>query len=333
MTSTDTRKGTQHTPPQQRRADRSRLVRDYGIVISIAVLVILLSVSTDTFLTAGNLLNLLDQMVVVGILACGATLCIISGIFDLSMSAVLAVSAVVGVFATQRLGIGAGFVVAIAVGAALGSLNGVIVTRIGVHSFIATLASGIVYRGIAVLLTGGAIVYPLTHQLVGFRILNYPVQPMGLTVASWLFLVVIALTGLLLSRTTFGRSFYAVGGNAEAARLSGINVNRVRVLALTISGICAALAGLVLASRAGSAQASLGTGLELTAIAATVVGGTSIMGGEGAIWRAVAGVLILQLFSNGFNLLGWDTTYQEVVTGSLILIAVSVDQVLRRKRK
>ena len=102
---------------------------------------------------------------------------------------------------------------------------------------------------------------------------------------------------------------------------------------MAISGVCAALAGLVLASRAGSAQASLGTGLELTAIAATVVGGTSIMGGEGAIWRAGAGVLILQLFSNGFNLLGWDTTYQQVLTGALILIAVSVDQILRRTRK
>lgn len=330
MTSTATQTST---PPQQRRANRSQLVRDYGIIISIGVLVVLLSVSTDTFLTAGNLRNLVDQMAVVGILACGATLCIISGIFDLSMSAVLAVSAVVGVFATQSLGVGVGFAVAIAVGAALGALNGVVVTGIGVHSFIATLASGIVFRGIAVLLTGGAIVYPLARQLVDFRILDYPVQPIGLTLASWLFLVVVAVTWLLLSRTTFGRGLYAVGGNAEAARLSGINVNRVRILAMTISGVCAALAGLVLASRGASAQASLGTGLELTAIAATVVGGTSIMGGEGAIWRAGAGVLILQLFGNGFNLLGWDTTYQQVLTGSLILIAVSVDQVLRRKRR
>lgn len=319
--------------PQGRRADRSRLVRDYGIVFSIAVLALLLSVSTDTFLTAGNLRNLIDQMAVVGIVACGATLCIISGVFDLSSSAMLAVSAITGVFATQAFGVGVGFVAAVAVGGLLGLVNGLIVTGIGVHSFIATLASSIVFRGLAVLLTSGSIVYPLTHQMDSFRVLNYRVNPGGLTLASWLFIAVLAVTWFLLSRTTFGRELFAVGGNAEAARLSGISVTRVRVLALVISGVTASLAGLILASRGGSAQASLGSGLELTAIAATVVGGTSIMGGEGAIWRAGAGVLILQLFSNGFNLLGWDTTYQQVLTGALILIAVSIDQLLRRRRR
>ena len=319
--------------PQGRRADRSRLLRDYGIVFSIAVLIVLLSVSTDTFLTPGNLRNLVDQMAVVGIVACGATLCIISGVFDLSSSAMLAVSAITGVFLTQSYGVGVGFVAAIVVGAVLGLANGLVVTGIGVHSFIATLASSIVFRGVAVLLTGGSIVYPLTSQMDAFRVLNYQVNPGGLTVASWTFIGVLGVTWFLLSRTTFGRELYAVGGNAEAARLSGISVARVRILALVISGITASLAGLILASRGGSAQASLGSGLELTAIAATVVGGTSIMGGEGAIWRAGAGVLILQLFSNGFNLLGWDTTYQQVLTGALILIAVSIDQVLRRRRR
>jgi ribose transport system permease protein len=333
---TDTTPTTAARPtqsPQGRRADRSRLVRDYGIVFSIAILVVLLSVSTDTFLTAGNLRNLVDQMAVVGIVACGATLCIISGVFDLSSSAMLAVSAITGVFVTQSFGVGVGFLAAIVVGGVLGLVNGLVVTGIGVHSFIATLASSIVFRGVAVLLTGGSIVYPLTNQMDSFRVLNYQVNPGGLTLASWTFIGVLAVTWFLLSRTTFGRELFAVGGNAEAARLSGISVARVRILALVISGITASLAGLILASRGGSAQASLGSGLELTAIAATVVGGTSIMGGEGAIWRAGAGVLILQLFSNGFNLLGWDTTYQQVLTGALILIAVSVDQVLRRRRR
>lgn len=330
---TDTTTARTISSPQGRRADRSRLVRDYGIVFSIAILVVLLSVSTDTFLTAGNLRNLVDQMAVVGIVACGATLCIISGVFDLSSSAMLAVSAITGVFVTQSFGVGVGFLAAIVVGAVLGLVNGLVVTGIGVHSFIATLASSIVFRGVAVLLTGGSIVYPLTNQMDSFRVLNYQVNPGGLTLASWTFIGVLAVTWFLLSRTTFGRELFAVGGNAEAARLSGISVARVRILALVISGVTASLAGLILASRGGSAQASLGSGLELTAIAATVVGGTSIMGGEGAIWRAGAGVLILQLFSNGFNLLGWDTTYQQVLTGALILIAVSVDQVLRRRRR
>lgn len=320
------------TTSQGRRANRSRLLRDYGILVSIVILATLLTVGTDTFLTAGNMRNLVDQMAVIGILACGSTLCIIAGVFDLSSSAMLAVTAITAVYVTQGFGVPAGFATAVVVGALLGLLNGIVVTGIGVHSFIATLASSIVFRGVAVLLTGGAIVYPLAEQIGAFRVLNYRVNPGGLTLASWLFIAVLACTWLLLSHTTYGRMLYAVGGNAEAARLSGISVSRVRIIALMISGITASLAGLVLACRGASAQASLGTGLELTAIAATVVGGTSIMGGEGAIWRAGAGVLILQLFSNGFNLLGWDTTYQQVLTGALILIAVSVDQMLRRRR-
>lgn len=321
-----------------RQLNRSKLFRDYGIVVTILLLIVALSLGTRTFLTTGNLQNLLDQMAVVGILACGATLCIVAGIFDLSMSAVLAVCAIVAVQTTHIVGgvagVWAGFVAAVLVGALLGTWNGVIITKIGVNSFIATLAHSIVFRGLAVLLTAGAIIAPATPaQNWAFQFLTYPTAPFGVTVAVGLFVAVVAVTWFLLSHTTFGRAIYAVGGNAEAARLSGINVTRTRIAVLAISGMCAALAGLVLASRAGSAQASLGTGLELTAIAAAVVGGTSILGGDGAIWRAVAGVLVLQLFSNGFNLLGWDTTYQQILQGGLILLAVTIDQLMRRRRR
>lgn len=315
------------------RARHLALLRDYGIVAIIVALALVLSLSTSTFLTRGNLTNLLDQIVVVGILACGATLCIICGVFDLSASAILALSAVAGVLVTQTMGVGPGFFAAVIAGSLLGLFNGLLVTGIGVHSFIATLASSMVFRGGAILATGGAIVYPETSQMAQFRLLNAKVEPLGLTMSTWLFIGVVAATWFLLAFTSYGRSLYAVGGNAEAARLSGISVSRVKITALVISGVCASLAGLVLASRAGSAQASMGTGLELTAIAATVVGGTSIMGGEGAIWRAFAGVLILQLFGNGFNLLGWDTTYQQVLTGVLILVAVTVDTILKRGRR
>jgi ribose transport system permease protein len=140
------------------------------------------------------------------------------------------------------------------------------------------------------------------------------------------------LSGLLLSRTTYGRALYAVGGNAEAARLSGIRTRLVTTTVMTISGSLAAMAGLIAASRSSSAQASMYTGLELTAIAATVVGGTSILGGEGAMGRAMVGVFILALIGNGFDLLGIDPSYQQVVTGVLILLAVGADQVVRRRR-
>jgi ribose transport system permease protein len=136
-----------------------------------------------------------------------------------------------------------------------------------------------------------------------------------------------------VAATTFGRRLYAVGGNIEAARLSGIRVGSIHVSAYVISGVCSALAGLILASRAGSAQSTMATGVELTAIAAAVVGGTSILGGEGAIWRGIVGALLLTLIGNGFNLLGWDTIYQQVLQGCLILFAVTMDRWLRRRSR
>jgi ribose transport system permease protein len=223
-----------------------------------------------------------------------------------------------------------GFVVAVAAGAGIGFVTGNIVVRSGVNSFIATLATSIVYRGLAVIITGSSIVYPLARQSTDFGTLTWP-SVFHLTSATVVFVVVVLGIGIIVAATTFGRRLYAVGGNAEAARLSGIRVGSIHVSAYVISGICAALAGLVLASRAGSAQSSMATGDEFTAITAAVVGGTSILGGEGAIWRAVVGALLLTLIGNGFNLLGWNTTYQQVVQGCLILFAVTVDRQLRSR--
>ncbi|MTD15570.1 ABC transporter permease [Nakamurella sp. YIM 132087] len=313
-------------------ARRAVRIRDYGIVIALLAIVVALSVSTDTFLTTSNLVNLLDQCSVVGLLAVGATVCIISGVFDLTASASLAVSAIVGVQIVQLTNVPVGFAAAVVTGALLGLITGTIVVKSGVNSFIATLATSIIYRGLAVVVTAGAIAYPLTEQAEDFGMLTWP-SLFGMTSATLVFLVVVAIIWTMISATTFGRRIYAVGGNAEAARLSGIRVGQVQIAAYVVSGICSALAGLILASRAGSAQSSMATGLELSAIAAAVIGGTSILGGEGAVWRGVVGALLLTLIGNGFNLLGWDTTYQQVVQGCLILLAVTVDQYLRRRNR
>jgi ribose transport system permease protein len=307
-------------------------MRDYGILVAVVAIVVALSFSTSTFLTTGNLINLLDQCAVVGLLATGATVCILSGVFDLTASASLALSAIVGVQVARHTSVFVGFAAAIVAGAALGFITGTIVVRSGVNSFIATLATSIIYRGLAVVVTSGAIIYPLTKQSVDFGALTWP-SIFNLTSATILFVVVVLIIGVVVAATTFGRRIYAVGGNAEAARLSGIRVGSVHVSAYVISGICSALAGLILASRAGSAQSSMATGLELTAIAAAVIGGTSILGGEGAIWRGVVGALLITLIGNGFNLLGWNTTYQQVVQGCLILFAVAIDRWLRRRAR
>jgi ribose transport system permease protein len=309
---------------------RGARVRDYGIVVALVAIVIALSLSTDTFLSTGNLVNLLDQCAVVGLLATGATVCIISGVFDLTASATLALSAIVGVQLVRTVGVLGGFAAAVVAGALLGLITGTIVVRSGVNSFIATLATSIIYRGLAVVVTAGSIIYPLPEQTDDFGMLTWP-SVFGLTSATIVFVVVVAGIGVLIAATTFGRRVYAVGGNVEAARLSGIRVGQIHVAVYVVSGICSALAGLILASRAGSAQSSMATGMELTAIAAAVIGGTSILGGEGAIWRGVVGALLLTLIGNGFNLLGWDTIYQQVVQGCLILVAVAVDRYLRKR--
>ena len=307
-------------------------LRDYGIVAAFVVIVIALSVSTDTFLTSGNLINLLDQTAVLGLLAVGATVCIISGVFDLTASATLALSAIIGAKIVALTNVYVGFAAAIVAGALLGFVTGMVVTRSGVNSFVGTLATSLVYRGLAVMVTGGAILYPLATQAEDFGMLTWP-SLFGLTSATIVFAVVVAVIGVVVARTTFGRRLYAVGGNAEAARLSGIRVGSIHVSAFVISGVCSALAGLILASRAGSAQSTMGTGMELTAIAAAVVGGTSILGGEGAVWRGIVGALLLTLIGNGFNLLGWDTIYQQVLQGCLILFAVTMDRWLRRRSR
>lgn len=305
-------------------------VRDFGIVFGLIAIMLFLTLNTGTFLTGRNFINLFDQAAIVGLLASAATLCIISGVFDLSSTATLAVSAIAGVTITQHYGVAAGFIGALLVGAVLGTVTGLIVVTTKVNSFIGTLAVSIIYRGLAIVITGGAIVAPLPDQLPAFQTWTWP-SIFGLTAGSVLMIGTTIVLGIVLWRTTFGRRIYAVGGNQEAARLSGIRTGSIHVAVYAISGLCSAMAGMILASRAGSAQPAMAIGVELTAIAAVVIGGTSILGGQGAMWRAFVGVMILTVISNGFNLLHWDTTYQQVVTGVLILVAVAADGLFFRK--
>ncbi|MGH3320048.1 MAG: ABC transporter permease [Streptosporangiaceae bacterium] len=302
--------------------------RDYGVLFVFVALFIALSIASPTFFSGGNLANLLDQASVWGIVSCGVTLTIVSGIFDLSIGSIYAVAAIVAVFVGSSAGAPAGFVAAVAAGAGMGVLNGLAVTLGRINSFIATLATAFIFGGLAIVITGGKIV---TTTNLAFRVMNE--SPFAdITAASWLFIGIAVATGLLLAATGYGRALYAIGGNREAARLSGLRITLNHVAVLALSGACAGAAGIIDASRTGSAQASMGgVSLTITAIAATVIGGTSIMGGEGAIWRAVIGVFILVLIGNGFNLLGISAIYQEVVQGALILLAVILDQVFRRR--
>ena len=303
------------------------LLTRYGILLAFIILIIGVGNGNERFLTTRNWSNLLDQAAPLALIACGVTVCVIAGIFDLSTGSMLAVAAIVAAEMAQTnpwLGV----VIGVLVGGLLGLVNAGIMAVTGVNSFIGTLSTAFVFRGIAFMVTGGALVQVSDES---FRTIGVE-KFLGLKWAVWLFFVVAVVLGITLARTTFGRAVYAVGGNLEAARLVGIRVSRVQAAAYVISGLCAGLAGVITASKIGSASTELGLGIELRAITAAIVGGTSIFGGEGAVWRAVVGVMFLQSIGNAFILLGIDSQYETFAQGILILGAVSLDQLARRSR-
>lgn len=313
----------------RRGSGRVGFLRDYAIVAMFIALFVTLAVSSNGFLTKANLLNVLDQASVTGLVACGGTLVIIAGAFDLSAGAIYAVSGIIAAMMSNEIGPVAGIVVGILSGLAFGIGNGGLVTVARITPFIATLASAIAIGGLATVLTGGFIV---TAHDAEFKALG---QASFLTVkySIWIFITFALICGFILSRTTFGRCIYAAGANAEVARLSGVRVGVIRTATFAISGLSASLAGVVVASLL--AQGDPGRGgfnLVVNAIAAIAVGGTSILGGEGAIWRTMMGALLLTLLTNGFNLLNVQEAYQQIVQGAIILAAIALDSAARRGR-
>ncbi len=298
----------------------------YGIVVAYGILIIAVASQSDRFLTKRNWLNLLDQAAPLGLIAVGVTLCIIAGIFDLSTGSVFALAAVVAA-KVAAVDPWFGVAVGVGVGALLGLFNSLVMRTTGINSFIGTLSTSIIFRGIALLTTSGLIVSVADRKYKTLGTETF----LDAKLTVWVFAAVAIILGITLARTTLGRALYAIGGNPEAARLVGIRVGAVQTFAYVASGTCAALAGVLTSSRTGSAQADIGIGLELSSITAVVVGGTSIFGGEGAVWRTVIGVMLLQTIGNAFNLLGVDPTYKQVVQGVLILAAVSIDHLGRRR--
>lgn len=303
--------------------------RDYGILVGVAVLVVVFSLSTDAFLTTTNLRNLAEQSGEPGLLACGMTVVIIAGEFDLSVGAIFGFAGVVAAVVDNAAGLGPALASALAVGAALGLINGLIVSRGAIQSFLVTLATQFVFVGVAVWLTKGEDNWRV-DDFAGFaRLADDSIATVQYK--AWIALLAFAGTGLLLRRTRFGRQVFAVGGNLAAARIAGVRVHVVRVGVFVLSGTFAALAGTLAASDTSVAQADGGIGMEFTAITAVIVGGTSIAGGRGSVWRTLTGVLLLAVIANGFTLLYISPTYDLLVQGTIILAAVLADARVRRK--
>jgi ribose transport system permease protein len=311
------------------RRTRASLARDYGIVGAVVLLFVVLSATTPNFLTWENITNVLNQNAFVGIAACGATLVIIAGGFDLSVGAVYALSGAVAAWGAVHVGPGWGLLMGGAVGPLAGMLNASLITGLGLHSFLATLASSLAFSGLAVAVTGGFLIDATASSVFTYlgRGELIPDLPNPIIV----FALVAVVLGLVLARTKFGRYVYAVGGNPQAARLSGVRVGRVLFGAFALSGLTASIAGLVVVSNSGTGQAVPGgaTSLALDTIAAVVIGGTSIKGGQGAIWRTVIGVLLLALITNAFNILNVAAQYQDVLRALIIVAAVALNTMTR----
>jgi ribose transport system permease protein len=312
-----------------RAVDRAAdVVRRGGIVIPFVVLFVLLAIASPSFLRLPNLFNILDQQAATIIVASAGTLVLIGGGIDLSVGAIYALS---GVTAATVASAGGPAALAVAAGVFVGSLvgiaNGVITTRFRINALIATLAMSFVISGVAALVTQGNLV-------VAFEALDFQAfattRILGLTSAAWVMILFAIAIGAILALTTFGRYLYATGGNTEAARLAGVAVDRIRLVAFALSGVAAGLAGVVDTSRVLSAQANAGAFLAFTVLAGIVVGGTSIMGGEGAVWRTVVGCLFIALIGNGFNLLGLDPFFRQITLGGILLVAVGIDAWSRR---
>lgn len=309
----------------QQLTAKTSLVEKIIPFIGLILLIIVISIMNSAFLDLSNLLNLLRQVSINGLIAFGMTFVILTGGIDLSVGSILALSsAFTAILITSGLDPIVALIVGVLGGFLLGVFNGVLVTFGSMAPFIATLATMTIFRGLTLVVTDGN---PITNlgdsymfQLFGKGYF------FGIPVPAVTMIIVFIILAIILQKTTFGRHTYAIGGNEVASKISGIKVNRVKILIYGISGLMSALAGAILTSRLNSAQPTAGTSYELDAIAAVVLGGTSLTGGKGRIVGTFIGVLIIGVLNNGLNLLGVSSFYQQVVKGIVILIAVLIDR-------
>lgn len=303
-----------------------------GIFWALVILVIIMALSQPAFLTRPNLINILKQASITGVLAVGMTLVLLSGGIDLGVGSVLAVACMAAAYVTTEdrgLPVIVAFVAGISVGALFGFLNGVGIAYIGFAPFIMTMATLSAARGLALVSTDNKPIFNLTQAFVDVSNSQY----FGLPSLIFYFMGAAVLAYLLTRTTVFGKWIYAVGGNENAARLSGINVKRVKVIIYTLMGALSGLTGVLMASRITSGNPTVGEGYELDAIAACVIGGISMSGGSGSIIGTVWGVLILGVISNGLDILGVSSNYQRIMKGLVILLAVFIDIRARAAKK
>ncbi len=303
------------------------LLGEQGLVVIFAVAFAVVSLTVPSFLTERNMLGLLQSVVTIGIVACTMMFCLASRDFDLSVGSIVAFTGMVAVMASNMTGsIPLGLLIAVACGAFVGFVNGIVIAKLRINALITTLATMQIVRGLALIASDGRAVGikdPAFYQIALSKGLGVPTP-------IWIMLALFIAFGFLLNRTVFGRNTLAIGGNPEASRLAGVDVDWMRIWIFTLQGLVCAIAGILLASRITSGQPNAATGLELSVISACVLGGVSLAGGRAAMLGVIVGVLIMGIAENVMNLMNIQAFYQYVVRGVILLIAVLLDNLRSR---
>lgn len=299
--------------------------QNLGTIAALIILIVFVSVLNPAFLQVNNLLNLMRQLIINGFIALGMTFVILTGGIDLSVGSTLAfTSAIFAGLLQNGMATGLAILITLALGLALGLINGILITKGKLAPFIVTLATMTIFRGLTLVYMDGRPISGPKDDFA-FQFLGKG-QVFGIPLQVILFLIVYIVLSTLLNKTSHGRKIFAVGGNEKASFISGIKIDKVKVLVYVISALMAVVSGLVLTSRLNSAQPTAGSAYEMDAIAAVVLGGTSMTGGSGSLTGTLIGILILGVLNNGLNLLGVSSFYQQIVKGVVILIAVLIDR-------
>jgi ribose transport system permease protein len=308
------------------RAQLPILIRVYGIILTLVLLLAVVTIGNPAFISQQNVFNMASQWAPAGIMAVGMTFVILTGGFDLSVASAYSLCAVVAAYVGQNHPPSVSFAAAIAVGLVFGLANGILVAVVRINPFITTVGSGFIINGVALVLTQNAAFLVNNDD---FGILGAG-RWHGVPYSGMLLVIFLVFFGFVLARTIYGESIYAVGGNYEASRLSGIRVRAVIASAYVLMGGCVGLAGCIAASQLSSAQANLDPGIIFDVLTIVVVGGTSLSGGSGAMWRTAVGLGIIATISNGFVLLDISPYYQSIIKGSIIVAALALDTGLTR---
>lgn len=315
-----------HVPARSSRL--TTLGLRYGMVLLLVALIIVAQIAYPQFLTLNNLQNTITQNASTAVVAIGMTLVIIGGGFDLSVSGIFGLGSVLyAILVITGLPVFAALACTLGAGLACGALNGWVITKLKVNAFVATLGSGAAFLGFAALISDSrpVTVPPVpTFNLLGAGVVG------GVSIEVMMIIGLYIIAAITLSKTVYGRTLYAVGGSRESARLAGLSVDRIQIIAFVVSGLLAALAGILLASTLSVGQFDQGTNVALDAIAAVVVGGTSLYGGDGAIWRTAVGVSILATMNNLFSSMSIASPTQNIIKGAVLVAAVAFEVVVRR---